>query len=203
MPIPARTPTARSFSSPKCRTPHLNGSYTIFGQCDDASVALVKQIARMAADPSNDKPFRPVKITHIKHRSGHGHRCEAEPEQLRRSRRRRRQNRATQPATAQSSGSTDESTRLSARATCRGFGNGQRPTTNDDSRKDSYDSPTRTLRHIRNQRRQPLSAASLKKTRPRPSPTLSTSPKASASGSIPRPARNRTTASTTERFFTA
>jgi peptidyl-prolyl cis-trans isomerase A (cyclophilin A) len=46
--------------------PHLNGNYTIFGQCDDATVALVKQIARMATDPSNDKPFRPVKIIHIK-----------------------------------------------------------------------------------------------------------------------------------------
>jgi peptidyl-prolyl cis-trans isomerase A (cyclophilin A) len=46
-------------------TPHLNGSYTIFGQCDEATVALVKQIAHMARDPQNDKPFRPVKITHI------------------------------------------------------------------------------------------------------------------------------------------
>lgn len=46
-------------------TPHLNGKHTIFGQCDDASVVLVKQIARMAKDPSNDKPFRPVKITHL------------------------------------------------------------------------------------------------------------------------------------------
>jgi peptidyl-prolyl cis-trans isomerase A (cyclophilin A) len=45
--------------------PHLNGGYTIFGQCDEASVELVKQIAHMARDPSNDKPFRPVKITHI------------------------------------------------------------------------------------------------------------------------------------------
>src|SRR4029077_4434504 len=43
----------------------LSGSYTIFGQCDEASVALVKQIARMSRDPSNDKPFRPVKILHI------------------------------------------------------------------------------------------------------------------------------------------
>jgi len=43
----------------------LSGSYTIFGQCDEASVALVKQIARMARDPNNDKPFRPVKILHI------------------------------------------------------------------------------------------------------------------------------------------
>lgn len=46
-------------------TPHLNGGYTIFGQCDEASVALVKQIAHMATDPTNDKPFRPVKIIHI------------------------------------------------------------------------------------------------------------------------------------------
>jgi len=43
----------------------LNGNYTIFGQCDDATVALVKQIARMDRDPSDDKPFRPVKIIHI------------------------------------------------------------------------------------------------------------------------------------------
>jgi peptidyl-prolyl cis-trans isomerase A (cyclophilin A) len=43
----------------------LNGKYTIFGQCDEASVELVKKIARMNRDPSNDKPFRPVKIIHI------------------------------------------------------------------------------------------------------------------------------------------
>ena len=46
-------------------TPHLNGGYTIFGQCDEASVVLVKQIARMASDPANNKPLRPVKIIHI------------------------------------------------------------------------------------------------------------------------------------------
>jgi peptidyl-prolyl cis-trans isomerase A (cyclophilin A) len=44
--------------------PHLNGGYTIFGQCDEASVALVKQIARMGRD-ANDRPYRPVKINHI------------------------------------------------------------------------------------------------------------------------------------------
>jgi len=44
--------------------PSLNGGYTIFGQCDEASVALVKQIARMGRD-SNDRPYRPVKINHI------------------------------------------------------------------------------------------------------------------------------------------
>ena len=46
-------------------TPHLNGGYTIFGQCDEATVALVKQIARMARDPGTDKPFRPVRINHV------------------------------------------------------------------------------------------------------------------------------------------
>jgi peptidyl-prolyl cis-trans isomerase A (cyclophilin A) len=45
---------------------HLSGLYTIFGQCDDATVALVKSIARMATDPATDgRPFRPVKINHI------------------------------------------------------------------------------------------------------------------------------------------
>ena len=44
--------------------PSLNGGYTIFGQCDAASVTLVKQIARMGRD-SNDRPNKPVKINHI------------------------------------------------------------------------------------------------------------------------------------------
>jgi peptidyl-prolyl cis-trans isomerase A (cyclophilin A) len=42
----------------------LNGNYTIFGQCDDDSVALVKRIAAMSRD-SNDRPYRPIKINHI------------------------------------------------------------------------------------------------------------------------------------------
>src|SRR5215831_10181720 len=42
----------------------LNGNYTIFGQCDDAAVALVKQIASMSRD-GNDRPYRPIKINHI------------------------------------------------------------------------------------------------------------------------------------------
>ncbi len=46
--------------------PRLNGGYTIFGQCDDAAVVLVKQIARLATDPATDHmPLRPVKIIHI------------------------------------------------------------------------------------------------------------------------------------------
>jgi peptidyl-prolyl cis-trans isomerase A (cyclophilin A) len=44
--------------------PSLNGGYTIFGQCDDPSVELVKQIARQGRD-SNDRPYRPVVIKHI------------------------------------------------------------------------------------------------------------------------------------------
>ena len=43
----------------------LNGGYTIFGQCDADTVVKVKEIARMARDPRNDKPFRPVKINHV------------------------------------------------------------------------------------------------------------------------------------------
>ena len=44
--------------------PSLNGNYTIFGQCDDATVALVKEMARMGRD-ANDRPYRPAKINHI------------------------------------------------------------------------------------------------------------------------------------------
>jgi len=43
----------------------LDGHFTIFGQCDEQAVELVKKIARMARDPQNDRPFRPVKIIHI------------------------------------------------------------------------------------------------------------------------------------------
>ena len=49
---------------------HLSGRYTIFGQCDPATVVLVKQIARMTRDPSTDRPFHPVKITRIEIRRG-------------------------------------------------------------------------------------------------------------------------------------
>ena len=42
----------------------LNGKYTIFGQCDDASIKLVKQIARVGRD-SNDKPYKAIVINHI------------------------------------------------------------------------------------------------------------------------------------------
>jgi len=51
-------------------TPHLNGRHTIFGQCDAAALTLVKQIARMTSDPSTNRPFHPVKITHIEIKRG-------------------------------------------------------------------------------------------------------------------------------------
>jgi peptidyl-prolyl cis-trans isomerase A (cyclophilin A) len=44
--------------------PSLDGHYTIFGQCDAASVELVKKIARMPRD-ANDRPDNPVKINKI------------------------------------------------------------------------------------------------------------------------------------------
>ena len=47
----------------------LDGNYTIFGQCDDQSVEVVKKIARMPRDttsgPQQDRPYDPVKINHI------------------------------------------------------------------------------------------------------------------------------------------
>jgi peptidyl-prolyl cis-trans isomerase A (cyclophilin A) len=44
--------------------PSLNGGYTIFGQCDDPSVEIVKQIARLPRNP-NDRPDDPPKINKI------------------------------------------------------------------------------------------------------------------------------------------
>ncbi len=44
--------------------PSLNGSYTIFGQCDDAGIDLVKKIARQPTG-RNDRPVTPIIIKHI------------------------------------------------------------------------------------------------------------------------------------------
>ena len=44
--------------------PSLDGNYTIFGQCDESSVELVKKIARMPRN-GNDKPDTAVKINKI------------------------------------------------------------------------------------------------------------------------------------------
>jgi peptidyl-prolyl cis-trans isomerase A (cyclophilin A) len=42
----------------------LDGHYTLFGQCDDASVAVVKTIARVQRDPG-DKPLTPVVLEKV------------------------------------------------------------------------------------------------------------------------------------------
>jgi peptidyl-prolyl cis-trans isomerase A (cyclophilin A) len=46
-------------------TPHLDDRHTIFGQCDDPSVNVVKTIARVATDPRNNKPNQDVVIKKI------------------------------------------------------------------------------------------------------------------------------------------
>ena len=44
--------------------PTLNLTYTLFGQCDEAGVAVVKAIARVPRD-ANDKPLTPVKLIKV------------------------------------------------------------------------------------------------------------------------------------------
>ncbi len=46
-------------------TPHLSNRHTIFGQCDAASVLLVRKIARVPSNPADNRPFRPVTIQKI------------------------------------------------------------------------------------------------------------------------------------------
>lgn len=49
-------------------TPHLNNRHTIFGQCDAASVELVKQMARVPknpADSTGSAPATPLKLNAI------------------------------------------------------------------------------------------------------------------------------------------
>lgn len=45
-------------------TEHLNQHHTIFGQCDDASLTVVKAIARVERD-ANDKPVTPVVLNKV------------------------------------------------------------------------------------------------------------------------------------------
>ncbi len=45
-------------------TPHLNGHYNLFGQCQD--IDIVKKIARVATDPRNDRPYDPPKLISVK-----------------------------------------------------------------------------------------------------------------------------------------
>ena len=44
--------------------PSLDGSYSLFGQCDDASVAVEKSIAEVERD-SSDKPLTPVTLNKV------------------------------------------------------------------------------------------------------------------------------------------
>ena len=44
--------------------PSLDGSYSLFGQCDDASVAVEKSIAEVQRD-SSDKPLAPVTLNKV------------------------------------------------------------------------------------------------------------------------------------------
>jgi peptidyl-prolyl cis-trans isomerase A (cyclophilin A) len=46
-------------------TPHLDGHYVILGQCDPATVELVRQITRRARDERNDRPFEAVTINSV------------------------------------------------------------------------------------------------------------------------------------------
>jgi peptidyl-prolyl cis-trans isomerase A (cyclophilin A) len=46
-------------------TPHLSGRHTIFGQCDEATVAKVQEIARVDRD-ARDRPLVPVVIRSIR-----------------------------------------------------------------------------------------------------------------------------------------
>lgn len=46
-------------------TPHLNGHYVIFGQCDATALHLVSEAAREPRDERNDRPHEPVKIVSI------------------------------------------------------------------------------------------------------------------------------------------
>jgi peptidyl-prolyl cis-trans isomerase A (cyclophilin A) len=45
-------------------TEHLNQKHTIFGQCDDSSVLVVKTMARVSVD-GNDKPVTPIVLKKV------------------------------------------------------------------------------------------------------------------------------------------
>lgn len=62
-PQPSLNPCLRDEGCPELRR-GKNTGYTIFGQCDPATVLLVKKIARMSRDET-DRPYDPVKIKHI------------------------------------------------------------------------------------------------------------------------------------------
>ena len=57
-----RNTNGSQFFITETATPFLDGKFTIIGQCDKASIAIVKKIARMPRDKNNDRPNNPVKI---------------------------------------------------------------------------------------------------------------------------------------------
>ena len=61
--VPFLNPCFEEGGCPQLRRAKGAG-YTIFGQCDDSTVELVKKIARMPRG-ANDRPTDPVKILHI------------------------------------------------------------------------------------------------------------------------------------------
>jgi peptidyl-prolyl cis-trans isomerase A (cyclophilin A) len=66
IPQPALNPC---FDEGGCQRPYgmvpKGSGYTIFGQCDDATVELVKKIARMPSNPQTNFPDDPVKINKV------------------------------------------------------------------------------------------------------------------------------------------
>jgi len=62
-PQPALNPCLKDEGCPELRR-GKNTGYTLFGQCNPATVLLMKKIARMSRDES-DRPYDPVKIKHI------------------------------------------------------------------------------------------------------------------------------------------
>ncbi len=45
--------------------PHLNGHYTIFGQCTPGSVVVAETITEVPRNPKNNKPLQPVTLTKV------------------------------------------------------------------------------------------------------------------------------------------
>ncbi len=63
-PTAAPTPTAVSSSSPKQAYDSLDQHYTLFGQCDEPGIQVVKAIARVPRD-GDDKPLKPVVLKKV------------------------------------------------------------------------------------------------------------------------------------------
>jgi cyclophilin family peptidyl-prolyl cis-trans isomerase len=58
-----RNTNGSQFFITEVETPHLNGLHTIFGDC--TGLAVVRKIARVKADPRNNKPLVPVNMNRV------------------------------------------------------------------------------------------------------------------------------------------